>query len=146
MAAGKPRIKFLGPLPPKELGALYYHAVACIVPSVTFETFGMINIEAFARKTPVIARNLVACPEVIQDSGGGFVYDTDEELLAAISRIAEGPALRAELGEKGYRAFVRWWCRDAHLKLYFDVLEQNAKRKFDRVPWQPGMVPNPTAI
>jgi glycosyltransferase involved in cell wall biosynthesis len=36
LAAGKPRIKFLGLLPQKELGALYYHALACIVPSVTF--------------------------------------------------------------------------------------------------------------
>src|ERR1017187_2586824 len=32
MAAGNPRIKFLGALPPGELGPLYYHAIACVVP------------------------------------------------------------------------------------------------------------------
>jgi glycosyltransferase involved in cell wall biosynthesis len=136
MAADNARIKFLGPLPQRELGALYYHALACIVPSVTFETFGMINIEAFARKTPVIARDLGALPEVIQDSGGGFVYQTDEELLSAMDRIAVSPQLRAELGAKGYRAFTEWWCREAHLKLYFDFLERTAVRKFDHIPWQ----------
>src|ERR1044071_6897196 len=71
MAAGNPRIKFLGPLPQHELGALYYHAIACIVPSITYETFGMTSVEAFARKTPVIVRDLGALPEVVHESGGG---------------------------------------------------------------------------
>jgi glycosyltransferase involved in cell wall biosynthesis len=136
MAAGNPRIRFLGPRPQKELGALYHHAVACIVPSITFETFGMILIEAFARKTPVIAHDLGALPEVVQDSGGGFVYRTDDELLAAMDRVARAPGLRTELGEKGYCAFRRWWCREAHLELYFDYLNRSAQKKFGRVPWQ----------
>ena len=92
----------------------------------------MINIEAFARKTPVIARDLGALPEVIDDSGGGFSYRTDEELLTAMNRIASSPALRSEMGEKGYRAFIQWWCREAHLKLYFDFLNRAAINKFGR--------------
>jgi len=136
LAAGNPRVKFLGPLPQRELGALYFHALACIVPSITYETFGLINIEAFSRKTPVIARDLGALPEVIEDSGGGFVYRTDEELLASMRRIAASDALRSELGEKGYRAFVRWWSKEAHLELYFDFLRKIAARKFGHVPWE----------
>ena len=138
MAAGNPRIKFLGPLPERELGALYYHALACIVPSVTFETFGLINIEAFARKTPVIARDLGALPEVIQDSGGGFTYRTDQELLTAVNEIASSPELRTRLGENGYRGFVRWWCREAHLDSYFEFVDRVAKQKFGRIPWETG--------
>jgi glycosyltransferase involved in cell wall biosynthesis len=130
MAAGNPRIQFLGPRPQRELGALYYHAQAAIVPSVTYETFGMINIEAFARKTPVISRDLGALPEVIDDSGGGFVYRTDAELLEAIHAIASSPERRNELGEKGYRAFLKWWTREAHMDLYFDFLNNISRRKF----------------
>jgi glycosyltransferase involved in cell wall biosynthesis len=135
-AASNPRIKFLGALPQRELGALYFHALACIVPSITYETFGMILIESFVRKSPVIARDLGALPEVVHDSGGGFVYQTDEELMTAIKRIAASPELRSELGEKGYRAFVRWWSREAHIKLYFDFLRKAATQKFGRVPWE----------
>jgi glycosyltransferase involved in cell wall biosynthesis len=135
-AASNPCIKFLGALPQRELGALYSHALGCIVPSITYETFGMIIIESFARKTPVIARDLGALPEVIHDSGGGFVYSTDEELLAAMRRLAASPALRSELGEQGYRAFVQWWSREAHLRLYFDVLRKTATKKFGYVPWE----------
>jgi glycosyltransferase involved in cell wall biosynthesis len=139
LAGGNSRIKFLGPLPQRELGALYHHAIACIVPSVTYETFGMTSVEAFARKTPVVARHLGALPEVVQDSGGGFVYQTDEELLQALERFASSPALRAEMGQKGYEAFLRWWCREAHLQAYFDYLNRSAEQKYGYVPWLAAM-------
>lgn len=137
-AKSNPRIKFLGALPQRELGNLYYHALASIVPSITYETFGMINIESFARKTPVIAHDLGALPEVIQDSGGGFVYRSDEELLEAMQRIGASPTLRQELGEKGYQAFVRWWSKEAHMEYYFDYLHKIAMEKFGHVPWEMG--------
>ncbi len=130
------RIKFLGPRPQRELGALYKHALACIVPSITYETFGIIIIEAFARKTPVIARDLGALPEVVHDSGGGFVYRTNEELISAIRQLAASSSLRAELGERGYQAFARWWSKEAHLELYFDLLRQTALNKFGHIPWE----------
>jgi glycosyltransferase involved in cell wall biosynthesis len=145
-AAGNPRIKFLGALPQRELGALYVHALACIVPSITYETFGMICIEAFARKTPVIARDLGALPEVIHDSGGGFVYRTDDELLAAMRRLAASPALRSELGAKGYRVFVQWWSREAHLELYFDFLRKTATKKFGYIPWETAEQQEPRSV
>ncbi len=134
MAAGNPRIKFLGPLPQQELGALYYHALACIVPSVTYETFGMTSVEAFARKTPAIVRDLGALPEVVEDSGGGLIYRTDEELLAALNQLASTPGLRTELGENGYRAFTQRWCREAHMQQYFDFIRGAAQRKFGNWP------------
>ena len=136
MAAHNPNIKFLGPQSQKEFGNLYYHALACVLPSITYETFGMIIIEAYARKTPVIVRDLGPFPEAIEDSGGGFVYRTDKELLDSISRIATSPALRAELGEKGYSAFVRLWSKEAHLALYFDFLRNIAAKKFGYIPWE----------
>jgi glycosyltransferase involved in cell wall biosynthesis len=135
-AESNPRIRFLGALPQRELGRLYAHAQACLVPSLTYETFGIIIIEAFARKTPVIVRDLGALPEVVHDSGGGFVYQTNEELISAIRRLAASQTLRAELGELGYQAFLRWWSKEAHLKLYFDLLRQAALDKFGNVPWE----------
>ncbi len=135
-AATNPRIKFLGALTQHELRARYFHAVACIVPSITYETFGMIIIEAFARKTPVIVRDLGALPELVHDSGGGFVYSTETELLTAINRLATSTELRDKLGEQGYGAFVKWWSKEAHMALYFDFLHKAARNKFGLVPWE----------
>jgi glycosyltransferase involved in cell wall biosynthesis len=131
-AAGNPRIKFLGARPQHELGNLYFHAVACLVPSLTYETFGIIIVEAFARKTPAVVRDLGALPEVVRESAGGFIYRTDEELLEAMMRVGKSPALRSELGQNGYDAFVRLWSRDAHLRQYFKLLSEVSKEKADR--------------
>jgi glycosyltransferase involved in cell wall biosynthesis len=133
-AAANPRIIFLGALSQAELGSLYVHAVATLIPSLTFETFGIVILESFARKTPVIVRDLGAMPEIVADSAGGFVYRTDDELLAAIGRLAANPALRAELGEKGYQTFVRLWSREAHLQQYLDLIRDLSYRKFGRRP------------
>jgi glycosyltransferase involved in cell wall biosynthesis len=135
-AADNSRIKFLGPLPQRELGNYYYHALATIVPSITYETFGIIIVESFARKTPVIVRDLGALPEVVEDSGGGFNYRSDEELLTAISQLADSPSLRTELGKKGYNAFVQNWSKEAHLILYFNFLEKLADSKWGYIPWK----------
>ncbi len=135
-AAANPRIKFLGPMSQAQLGAYYKHALACIVPSLTYETFGIIIVEAFARKTPVIVRDLGALPEVVNDSGGGFIYRDDAELLTAIKKIGTVPGLREQLGNKGYEAFIANWSREAHLKLYFDFLKRAAIKKLGFVPWE----------
>jgi glycosyltransferase involved in cell wall biosynthesis len=142
-AAGTPRIHFLGSKSPRDLGNLYYHAVACIIPSITYETFGMINIEAFARKTPVIVRDLGALPEVVNEGGGGYVYQSDGQLVEAANRLVESRTIRDELGENGYRAFLEKWTGDAHLRIYFDYLERAAQRKYDCVPWQENALVGP---
>ncbi len=145
-ASGNHRIKFLGALPQKALGNLYVHAVATIVPSITYETFGMIIIESYARKTPVIVRNLGALPEVVEESGGGFVYDSEAELLSAVHQLATLPGLRRDLGQRGYRTFIRRWSKEAHLKLYFDLLEQTSREKYGTVPWKQAPHPAHTTV
>jgi glycosyltransferase involved in cell wall biosynthesis len=129
-AAANPRILFLGQLTQMQLGALYGHAVAVIVPSLTYETFGMILIEAFARKTPAIARNLGALPEVIHDAQAGFVYDDEAGLLESIAKMATDRAARDAMGERGYAAFERWWTPEAHLRQYGALLDNAARGKF----------------
>jgi glycosyltransferase involved in cell wall biosynthesis len=55
LAGDAPNIRFLGRLSPDALRAYYAHAIALIVPSECYETFGIVLIESFRQKTPVIA-------------------------------------------------------------------------------------------
>jgi glycosyltransferase involved in cell wall biosynthesis len=135
LAASNPRVRFLGFVPQQHLGALYFHADACIVPSIAYETFGIIVIEAFMRKTPVIARKLGALTEIVGQSGGGRLFSSDAELLQVIEAIARSRDERDRLGEQGYEAFVRHWSREAHMRRYYDLLEVTSRRALGRVPW-----------
>ncbi len=135
-AEGMNNVIFLGLLPQDRLRALYRHAIALLVPSICYEVFGIICLEAFMQRTPVIVTDLGGLQEVITESGGGFSYRTPAEMLDAMERLRTDPMLRRELGEKGYRKYVERWSEDAHIALYFQVLEQTARRKLGYVPWQ----------
>ena len=56
-------------------------------------------------------------------------------MLEAILRLANSAMLRRELGENGYAAFLRLWSKEAHLKMYFNLIRQIALKKYGRVPW-----------
>jgi glycosyltransferase involved in cell wall biosynthesis len=131
LAQDFPNIKFLGRLGQESLDEFYRSARAVVVPSICYETFGIIIIEAFARKTPVIVSNLGALPEVVEDSSGGLVYQTDEELINAVRLLAGNENLRRKLGERGYEAFIKYWNEEAHLTKYLDLIEelQTAREK-----------------
>jgi glycosyltransferase involved in cell wall biosynthesis len=132
-AEGIPNIKFLGRLDHKALLKLYKSAVAVVVPSICYETFGIIIIEAFSRKTPVIVNNLGALPEVVEDSGGGFIYENKNELIAAMDKIAKNPSLRKKLGENGYDAYLKYWNEEAHLERYLGVIETLRSKRFGQI-------------
>jgi glycosyltransferase involved in cell wall biosynthesis len=122
LAGDSGNIKFLGNLNQEQLRRLYRKAVAVLVPSICYETFGIIIIEAFSQRTPVIVNNLGALPEIVQDSGGGFVYDTASELTRAMEQLARDKPLRDELGNKGYEAYLKYWSADAHLEQYMGLI------------------------
>jgi glycosyltransferase involved in cell wall biosynthesis len=136
LASSEPRVRFLGPRAADALGVLYVHALASIVPSLTHEMFGMVVLEAFARKTPVIASTSGALPEIVGGSGGGILFETVGDLASAIERIQQSPDLRRELGENGYAAFRRNWTTERYLKRYFALLRSLAIRKQGSVPWE----------
>jgi glycosyltransferase involved in cell wall biosynthesis len=103
-----------------------------IAPSEGYETFGMTSIEAFAHGTPAIVYDRGALPEAVRESGAGFVYATEEELLDALERLRQNPELRDELGSRGYSAFRDHWSPEAHLGAYFRVIEEAGEHRAAR--------------
>jgi glycosyltransferase involved in cell wall biosynthesis len=132
LAGDSANIKFLGRFEQNRLRNLYREAIAVIVPSICFETFGIIVIEAFSAKTPVIVNNLGALPELVEKSGSGFIYNNQSEIIDAMNKLAENPALRDELGNKGYAAFLKYWSEDPHLTRYFNLIE-TIQNKSDKI-------------
>lgn len=123
LAEGSPNIRFLDQVPQHQLQHLYEQAVAVVVPSLSFEIFPLVTVEAFRHGTPVIARNLGAAAEIVEESGGGLLYDTEEGLRQAMARLLEDPSYRRELGQSGYEAHQRNWTVEAHLKRYLGLIQ-----------------------
>src|ERR1700720_3378779 len=70
MAAGCDHIRFLGQVPRDRLAGLVSRATAVLVPSLGYEVFPLVVLEAFAEGTPVIARDRGSLAEIVHASGG----------------------------------------------------------------------------
>ncbi|MGD9852426.1 MAG: glycosyltransferase family 4 protein [Nitrospirales bacterium] len=123
LARNYPNIRFLGFQTGESLRQFYEQAVAVIVPSLWYEVFGIVILEAFTQKTPVIVRNRGGMPGVINESGGGFVFDTEEELMMILDKLLEQPSLRSSLGQQGFEALQRKWTADVHVERYLELIE-----------------------
>src|SRR4029077_751601 len=80
-AAGMPNVHFEGRLDADRVAALFRGARAVVVPSLVFETFGYVVLEAFAERTPVVVRDLGALPELVDESCGGLVFRSADGLV-----------------------------------------------------------------
>ena len=128
-------VHFLGRVSSEYLPALYRDAIALLVPSSGYEVFPLVILEAFQQRTPVIAHSLGGITEVVELSKGGFLYQESDEMCSLMERLWVNPALRQEMGSRGYQAYQERWTEEVHLRNYFQVLEETAIRKLGTVPW-----------
>ena len=100
-------------LPREDVIALYAHADVFVCPSV-YEPFGIINLEAMACETPVVASAVGGIPEIIVPEETGLLVPfeargaTDFEpvdpdafsraLAASVNRLAADESLRKRMG------------------------------------------------
>jgi len=129
LAEGIPNVRFVGNVDPEDLGRWYRNALALVVPSVCFETFGIILIESFRHGTPVIARRIGPFPEIVGASDGGELFDTIEELVDAMRRMQDDEDRRRRMGEAGQAAWKRLWSEQAVVPRYLQIVRRAAERR-----------------
>ena len=111
-----------------ELIELYSNAQAFVCPSV-YEPFGIINLEAMACKTPVVASRVGGIVEVVDDKVNGFLLPPkDPKAIAnAVNGILGSRDLRERLAEAGRDKVEREFSWESIAKktisLYQDVIK-----------------------
>ena len=99
----RPLIVLGGWLSGEELVAAYHLADVAVVPSVIFDTFPTVNLEAMAAGLPVIATWFGGSQEVVIDGETGFIinpFDIDQFAKRLQELLTDG-TLRQEMGHKG---------------------------------------------
>jgi glycosyltransferase involved in cell wall biosynthesis len=96
-------VKFFGHINSKILANFYNNARFIIVPSLCYETFGLVIIEAMSHGVAVIASKIGAIPEIIDDGVDGLLFEPGnvKELTKKIKMLWEDHELCDRMGKAG---------------------------------------------
>ncbi|MEX2583184.1 MAG: glycogen synthase [Gemmatimonadota bacterium] len=131
-------------LPKEEIIALYTHADVFVCPSV-YEPFGIINLEAMACETPVIASAVGGIPEIVVPRETGLLVPFESEgdgsaeprdphgfsraLAAAVDELMSDSGRRSAMGKAARRRVLEHfsWSSIAEqtASFYAELLEQD---------------------
>ncbi len=84
---GQPGIEFIGEITDAQKQDFLGNAAALLFPINWPEPFGLVMTEAMACGTPVIAYNRGAVSEVMEHGVTGYIVDTMQEAIAAVSNL-----------------------------------------------------------
>lgn len=112
------RVTFHGWVEGTALDRLIDGARVVVFPSRWHEPFGLVSLEAMSRGRAVIASNVGALPEVVEDEVTGLIVDVLDRpsLAAAMNRLAHDGALAARLGRAGHERLRMRYRLEDHLK------------------------------
>lgn len=103
------KVRFLGEVSEAEKFQWYDRCSLFIMPSRqtadSVEGFGIVFLEAGARKKPVIAGNSGGMPDAVSPGDTGYLVDPMDkgEMAERMVTLLENPDLAREMGEKGWK-------------------------------------------
>ena len=135
-------------VPPEQIIPLYSHAALFICPSI-YEPFGIINLEAMACGTPVVASALGGIKEVVLPGETGLLVPLAaacpdnhkarparkfaKDLAAAVNQLLDDPEMQQEMGIKARQRVLDEfsWTSIARqtLQFYRDVRQKVSRKQ-----------------
>jgi phosphatidylinositol alpha-mannosyltransferase len=125
-------VRFVGFVSEEDLPRYYRTCDVFCAPSIGFESFGLVLLEAMAAGRSIVASDIVGYRTVVRNGEEGLLVPPgDEEALAtALISLLRDPVLRQRMGEKGQaRASAYSWDRVAQwiLDFYGELLERKGR-------------------
>ena len=134
-------------LPKPDVISLYTHAAVFVCPSV-YEPFGIINLEAMACETPVVAAAVGGIPEIVVPGETGLLVPLEAEggdspeprdpdafsraLAAAVNELMSAPERRVAMGKAARKRVLEHfsWTHIAKvtLEFYRELIERKGER------------------
>ena len=114
---------FTGWIEREDIKTAYAVSDVALMPSVCFDAFGRVNIEAMASRKPVVGTCYGGTPEVVQDSVTGYIVNPfhPEEIAEKTIDFLKNPEKAKKFGEAGYARAVQKFNLEDKVKEYILV-------------------------
>ncbi len=123
------RISFVMTKSAGELAAFYRDARMIAVPSIWYETFGIVPVEAMSHGVPVVASRIGALRETVEDSVTGLLFEPGSagDLAEKLARLWNDSALCRSLGAAARERARERFSEDAHFNRLVAVYQDVAR-------------------
>jgi glycosyltransferase involved in cell wall biosynthesis len=134
------RLRYLGFQDTETVASYLKASRALIFPSVWYEGFPMVILEALSTGTLVIASRLGAMKEIVQDHVNGLLFEpgNSADLAAKISEVQEHPRQSMELARAGYATYLESYTPDRNYQQLMEIYHQAIAELGKRDPGKEG--------
>ena len=123
-------VTFHGHVSGKAKERLFAGSDVCVLPSICYETAGLVILEAYKHGLPVIGSRIGAIPEIISDNKTGFLFEPgDESGLVSVLQNISKERLREMASDCRQAAMT--YSMENHLDKLFDIYARLAKATAD---------------
>ena len=111
-------------------------AAFLVMPSESYETFGMVSVEAFANGLPVIASRLGAMAEIITDGKNGLLFRPGDaaDLADKVRFVASRPDVLRTLSEGARSTYEAQYTPEVNLRALMAIYEGVVAERHGRNP------------
>jgi len=121
-----PELDLLGPREPAQVLEIVGKAQALIFPSEWYEGHPRVTIEALSVGTPIIASDVGAVTEIVEDGVTGLQFRAGDaiDLAGKIQQFSSAPHRKAEMRQAARRSFLKSYTASDNLKLLLGIYDR----------------------
>jgi glycosyltransferase involved in cell wall biosynthesis len=126
LAKDTQEVEYLGSKNPKDVSALMAGATFLIFPSICYETFGRVAMEAFAAGTPVLAANIGAIGEITDNGRTGLHFRPGDpsDLAAKVDWFLCHPTEIAHMRKEARREYEAKYTAEKNYGMLMEIYER----------------------
>jgi len=119
-------VELLGHLNRDDLNEFYQQCRFVVVPSLWYEGFPGVIIEAMRYSKPVIASRIGGLPEIVEHEKTGLLFepDNEKELSALVTRLWDDNDATQQLGKAGVKKVSSEYSPEVYYKRLMSIYDQ----------------------
>lgn len=119
-------VAILGRVAHHEVVELLHRARLLVFPSICYENFSLVLVEAFACGVPVVGSGLGSTSEIIAHGHTGLLFASGDaqDLAAKVTWLWERPARAAQMGRAARAVFETDYSAESNYKLLCQIYDQ----------------------